>query len=72
MERPRNRRGQFVKSRAPHVADDKAFVIIELDRKTGAVTLDAEFSTPAETFAACWRALELAQERFSPDRRDDD
>jgi hypothetical protein len=76
VDRPRNRKGQFVKSRAPATRDDIAFIIIELDRTTGDVRLDAEFSTPAETFAALYRAYCGYESVFNPpapdERRDDD
>jgi hypothetical protein len=61
MESQRDRRGRYVgKTRVPPVEDSKAFVIVELDRRTGLVTVDDEFSTPMET----WAMLDWATEAY--------
>lgn len=61
--RPRDTKGRFLKTRAAPVMDDVAIVILELDRKTGRVRIDAEFATPAETGWACWRAYQQCDAR---------
>jgi hypothetical protein len=60
MEPQRGKDGRFVgKTRAPKVGSDSAYVFLELDRRSGEVTVDAELSTPMETWAMLeWAAAE--------------
>jgi hypothetical protein len=62
MKPQRDKRGKFVKTRAPATADDIGFVIVEHDRRTGKVTFDAEFAEPLEAAAMLQRAAMLAVE----------
>jgi hypothetical protein len=67
VELQRDARGRFVgKTRTPPpiVADDLVIVFVELNRRTGKVTVDDAFATPAEAWAACYRAAEITGERF--------
>jgi hypothetical protein len=60
VEPQRNGKGRYVgKTRAPKVLGEKAYLFLELDRQTGDVTVDAELSTPMETWAMLeWAAAE--------------
>lgn len=51
------------KDRAPAPLDDEVHVLVTLDRKTGRVTYDDEFSTVLETWAMLTTATELAGAR---------
>jgi hypothetical protein len=65
--RPRGKDGKFRKTRAAPVMDDLAIVVLELDRKTGRVRVDAEFATPLEASAMCYRAWEQCEAKLPDD-----
>lgn len=48
------------KDRAPAPLADEAHVLVTLDRRTGRVTYDDEFSTPMESWAMLSQATERA------------
>lgn len=58
-----------VRNRAPKSLPDLAIVTVYLDRATGAVTYDDEFSTPLETWAMLCSAVDIADSRL-PDQED--
>ncbi len=58
--------GKIVGRTRARVMADKAFVFLELDRKSGQITVDDSFATPLESWAMLWHASERAGEQWRP------
>lgn len=69
----RDSKGRFIKrghGHTPRPMADRAFLFLELNRETGVVTIDEEFSTPAETYAMLCRASQMYEDKL--DRQETD
>lgn len=65
IQQPRDTKGWFrprTRAAPPPVLNDKAFVILELDRPTGRMKVDLEFAYPLEALAMCQRGAEVIEE----------
>ncbi len=70
MEMQRREDGRYHGKTRAYVMPDRAFVILELERATGRLLIDQEFSTPNETFAMLMRAAQIVEERLQAFRED--